>query len=265
MLSREASLLSRSSKNPHRKVGVFVFAYLLYTADMKSTKYYLGAGIALAALLAAGLYTLGGREEAPAPGSATSTPATASSTSVTAGGVTLTADGGKVELVPIESAKAPSLLGEIYVAGDIPAEVQAQLRANLVEIIARLKKDPKDLGLWIDLGNNRRIAKDYTGAVEAWSYVAEAAPDNYVAFNNLGDLYMSVLKDYPKAEANFKRAIVIKSDVGDLYRSLYMLYLYYYKTDTSAARETLELGIKNNPGNQDLKDLLSEYNKTHVQ
>lgn len=237
---------------------------------MKETRYYAGAGLALALLLLAGFYVLRGREEgSPAGGSATTTAAAASSTAPGVGNVTVMPDGSKVELISTEvdaqPPKAPSLTGEIYVASDIPAEVQAQLRANIVEIISRLTKNPKDLGLWLDLGNNRRIAKDYTGALDAWGYVAQAAPGDYVAFNNLGDLYMSVLKNYPKAEENYKRAIAIRPDVSDLYRSLYTLYLYYYKTDTSAARDILALGIKNNPSDQGLKALLEEYNKTHVQ
>lgn len=232
---------------------------------MKETRYYMGAGLALALLLLAGFYVLQGREGVPAAGLATSTPATSTTPGV--GNVTVMPDGSKVELIStkVQPPKAPSLAGEIYVAGDIPVEVQAQLRANIVEIVSRLTKNPKDLGLWLDLGNNRRIAKDYTGALEAWGYVAQVAPDNYVAFNNLGDLYMSVLKNYPKAEENYKRAIALRPDVSDLYRSLYTLYLYYYKTDTSAARDILTLGIKNNPSDQGLKALLEEYNKTHVQ
>ncbi len=232
---------------------------------MKRKEYYLGAGVLVAVLLASGIYFIGwGAKVAHAPSTASSTLSGASST-LNINGVSVIAEGGTVEAVPVTEVATPSLSGAIYVASDIPEDVRVQLRNNLETLIKYLKNDPKNLGYWLDLGNNRRIAKDYTGAIEAWQYVAQVAPGDYVAFNNLGDLYLSVLKDYPKAEANLKQAVALKPDAVDVYRSLYMLYLYYYKTDTSAARDTLTFGIKNNPGNQDLKDLLSEYNKTHVQ
>lgn len=233
---------------------------------MQKTLVYFGIGLAGAVLLAGIFIFWQGIIPIPfLPTNNNATSTTASTTSTTIGDVSFMGANGNVELVSIGDVAVPSLDGEIKIASDIPESVRKQLRTNEEILIQKIKKDPLQLDLWIELGNNRRIAKDYDGAIEAWNYVSKVSPTDYVAFNNLGNIYMSILKDYPKAEVNFKQAIAVRADIVDVYRNLFDLYCYYYKTDTNAARSILELGIKNNPKDTDLKSLLEEYNKTHVQ
>jgi tetratricopeptide (TPR) repeat protein len=119
-------------------------------------------------------------------------------------------------------------------------------------MVAQLKQDPSQLKLWLTLGSYRKMAGDYEGARDAWEYVAAAAPSSFVAFNNLGDLYMNFLKNYPKAELNYRKVIAVRPDYIDTYRNLYTLYHYLYKTNTTAAADILKEGLKNNPNNPDL-------------
>ena len=81
---------------------------------------------------------------------------------------------------------------------------------------------------------------------------------NYIAYGDLGDLYMNFDVNYPKAEANYKAAIAIKPTVIDYYRDLYTLYTSFYKTGTSAAADIVALGLKNNPNNPDLLQLQAQ-------
>ena len=84
-------------------------------------------------------------------------------------------------------------------------------------------------------------------------YVSKLYPTSSVPFDNLGSLYLDFIKEYRKAEENFKQAI--ENDAHDItaYQQLFSLYtLYGYKSDTSAAAELVAQGLKDNPNNQTL-------------
>ena len=82
--------------------------------------------------------------------------------------------------------------------------------------------------------------------------MTKASPTNPVAFQDLGDLYQTYKVNYPKAETNYLLAVSLQPTNIDLYRKLYTLYKYQYKTDTTAAADILVQGLKANPNNPDL-------------
>ena len=125
-------------------------------------------------------------------------------------------------------------------------------------LTATLAKDPTDLSAWLSLGALHKISGNYNAAQRIWEFVAATNPKDYVAFNNLGDLHMNFLKNYPKAEQNFRTVIALSPSYIDSYRNLYTLYRYLYKTNTSAAADILTEGLKNNPDNPDLLQLQIE-------
>lgn len=194
---------------------------------------------------------------------ATTTDQTGSSTLITSdlgNGITATGP-GKIELVPIdEGTPPPSLTGELVFASTLSPEVKAALQAKEDSLIAELKRTPNRLDLWLQLGLYRKMAGDYIGAKEAWEYVSKTGAPNitYIAYGNLGSLYLDVLKDYPKAEANYKAAIAINPTFIDYYRNLYVLYSSLYKTNTRAARDIIDAGLKANPNHPDLLKLKAE-------
>jgi tetratricopeptide (TPR) repeat protein len=175
-------------------------------------------------------------------------------------GITATGP-GKVELVPIENGTPPpSLESGIKINVTLEPAVEAAVRAKETALIADLKKTPTRLDLWLQLGVYRKIGGDYAGAEEAWMYVSKVGNSeiNYIAYGNLGNLYMDFLKDYAKAEANYKAAIAIKPTVIEYYRQLYVLYTSFYKTNTRAAKDIIDAGLKANPNNPDLLTLKAE-------
>jgi tetratricopeptide (TPR) repeat protein len=224
---------------------------------MSSTKQYFAAGVLLAAIIiAAFLYW-----QRPSFVVSLFSPQNSASSTINLGnGITVPTNGEGVQVLPIEnpSAKAPSLDGAIVVSSSLDPDVAKIVRTNLESLTAQLKDNPEQLRLWIQLGGYRKMGGDYAGARDAWEYVAAAAPSNFIAFNNLGDLYMNFLKDYPKAEQNYKQLIVLRPDYIDGYRNLYTLYHYLYRTDTTAAADILQEGLKNNPGNKDLLGLQAQ-------
>lgn len=187
------------------------------------------------------------------------------SSSVTGTGIQATGD-YMLEQIPIEkgntiTAKVPDLNRQITFRGDISPEVKKILTDNTKRLIDLLKSDSSRFDAWLDLGSYRKQSGDYEGAWEAWEYAAILAPESYVPWNNLGDLYANYLKDYPKAEENFKKAVSLKSDYINGYRALYELYRYSYTEKTNLAPQILKDGLVKNHKSTDLMILLAQYYK----
>lgn len=164
------------------------------------------------------------------------------------------------EIVDIEP---PSLDRPVIISDSFDAEAQIILTNNIEELTEQLRASPDRVDLWLNLGVYRKIAGDYEGAIEAWEYVAETGPDsvNYVAYRNIGDVYINFLKDYEVAEVNLRRVISLNPSILDSYRMLSDLYRYSYKTDTDLAEQILLEGLGNNPESIDLMTSIAKYYK----
>lgn len=167
--------------------------------------------------------------------------------------------------IPVENpavgVKAPALNRQVVFKGDISLEAKSILANNIARLTASLKGDTTRFGDWLELGIQYKIAGDYEGAKEAWEYASALSPNNYVSFSNLGDLYTNYLKNYPKAEENFKISIKNKSDYIGGYRALHELYRYSYKEKANLAPQILKEGLSKNPKSTDLMVLLAQYYK----
>ncbi len=141
---------------------------------------------------------------------------------------------------------------------DIASNIRADLNNNLAQVQAKITANPLDLDAWESLGAIYKVGGDYPHAITAWTYITEVSPSSPEPYFDLGDLYMNFLKDYPKAEANYKKVIALRPHTIAAYQNLYTLYRSLYKTNTSAASDILVEGLKNNPGNQQLLDLQAE-------
>lgn len=228
---------------------------------MQNTYSWLGLGVAIAILLVGGIFLINKKGGGVGTVS-TSTPSTASTTTTDLGnGITYTGT-GTIEAVPDNGVQPPALSGTIVIASNtsLSPEAQTVLRNDETALIAQIKKAPTRVDLWLKLGVYRKMAGDYAGAIVAWNYVAAAAPSsaNYVAYADLGDLYMNFQVDYPKAETNYKAAIAIKPSVIDYYKDLFTLYTSFYKTNQGLANAIVAQGLKANPGNADLLQLQSQ-------
>lgn len=181
-------------------------------------------------------------------------------------GIEMTGD-GKVEIVPISEIKlppAPALVRSTDFSNTLSPEAKKITLSHLENDVAAIKKDPKEVISWIDLGIQRKQLGDLEGARDAWEYVKALDPNNIVPRNNLGDLYHFYLKDYKKSEENWKRTIALKPDYAQGYRGLYELYLYSMKEKSGEIPVILKQGIAKNPGATDLQAMLAEYEKSLV-
>lgn len=212
-------------------MGVFVIFGIVGEMNPLLRNLLIGTGIAV--LLGAGFYIYSSRNAAPAS----------------------------------VAAKQPSLERPYEITIEMPEDAKTTLRANVVKLHDMLQADPQNYDAWLDLATHYKIAGDFEGAEEVWNYLLVAGPSTmkYILLGNLGNLYLYFKKDYPKAEEYYLQALAIAPDEISFYADMYRMYAYAYKTDTTAARDILEKGIKINPENTDLKGLLEEYNKTHGQ
>lgn len=168
-----------------------------------------------------------------------------------------------LEQVSIEKTKipVPNLNRPLTFSSNLSPEVKKIITDGIKRLADILKSDSARFDVWLDLGSYRKQSGDYEGAWEAWEYAAVLAPESYVPWNNLGDLYGSYLKNYPKAEENFKKAITLKQDYIGGYRSLYELYRYSYKEKSNLADDILLEGLSRNPKSTDIMILLAQYYK----
>lgn len=175
---------------------------------------------------------------------------------------------GTVKVLPLDNQKlppAPSLDRTVPPLKTLLPEIVSAIEKQMTASVATLKKDPKRIDAWIDLGVERKQLGDYEGARDAWEYAKALGPNtNIVPWNNLGDLYHFYLKDYVKSEENWKKVIALKPDYIQGYRGLFELYTYSYKEKASQIPVFLKAGIAKNPTSTDLKQMLADYEKSLV-
>jgi len=70
-----------------------------------------------------------------------------------------------------------------------------------------IKENPEYFNGMIQLGTLKKAIGDFEGARDIWEYASLKRPQNSVSFVNLGELYWRYLRQYDKAEMNFKTSI----------------------------------------------------------
>ncbi len=167
-------------------------------------------------------------------------------------------EGATIEPVLVPSVPLPDYKKAIVFSGGETQEFKDIMTERINKNIADLDENSGSFDAWLDLGINRKMINDFDGAIEIWEYIGAIRPNNIVTFNNLGNIYHYELKDYVKAEENFLQAIKNDTSYIPSYINLYDLYRFSYKTDTDSATKILEEGLKNNPDNQELQQLLNK-------
>ena len=170
---------------------------------------------------------------------------------------------GKTPAQDVKSSPAAFDFGKpIVFSASISPEVRSALNANLTSAQATLRQKPTDFSALVQIGNLHHMGGDDKEAERIYLYVASIYPSSTVPFDNLGSLYLDFLKNYAKAEANFKRAIEINPHDISAYQQLFSLYTTYgYRKDTKTAADLTAQGLKDNPDNQTLLQLKAQLEK----
>ncbi len=159
---------------------------------------------------------------------------------------------------PLASVPKMPDFSKIAISSSIAPADRNKLIAEIRDTITAIKQSPDYVQEWLQLGILRKAAGDYEGAAEIWKYVTLIRPDDYIAFNNLGDLYKYYLKNYSQAEKYWLRSVALKTDFVQGYQELSDLYRYNLKKPDSAVSILIE-GINKNPKITDLPMYLATY------
>ena len=172
---------------------------------------------------------------------------------------------GTTNLIPLQANtyyKQPTYPKQLVFKGTYSASDKKAMQDAYNLAQSYIAKDKYDFNAWISVGTMNLMSGNYTVAETVWQFASQQWPTNHASHNNLGDLYMNYLKDYPKAEKEWLAAIVNKSDDPGPYRNLFSLYTdTSYKPSNTAAEVILKKGIVANPANFELQYLLAEYYK----
>ena len=213
--------------------------------EKNNKPYYLVVGVLVAVAVVAGLIYLTNAPQTPG----TKTPEDRPLGNIIEG------NGTVVE----ETVLTPDFTRPLAFADTVDAEVRTFLQGKFDGLQETLKGNSTDFNAWVALGTLRKTAGDYAGAAEDWDYIARLYPNSTIPFDNLGDLYMNFIKNYPQAEANFKASLVFNPGNIHAYQQLFALYTTYgYKTDTTAAADLVAAGLAKNPGNATLLQMQQE-------
>lgn len=154
---------------------------------------------------------------------------------------------------------APNLARPVSAMIPLSSSVEEDAKKNIALLADALRKNPDDYTAWLGLGLFRKVLGDYNGAEEIWLYVTLRWATDFVAYNNLGNLYHAELRDFPKADEYFLKAASLRPDFIQTYFNLYDLYRYSYKGQETRAPGALLQGLEKNPANLNLMLALARY------
>ncbi len=161
--------------------------------------------------------------------------------------------------VPDSTLQVPNLDRPIIPLIPLSSLSEDEAKRNISSLKERLRQDQDDYASWIGLGIYRKTLGDYRGAEEVWKYVTVRWPTDYVAFNNLGNLYHEQLRDFQKAEENYRKAADLQPLFVQTYSNLHNLYRYSFVEKKDKAAEPLLLGLERNPTSINLMISLGRY------
>lgn len=171
------------------------------------------------------------------------------------------------EVIPTREKSADELLRSAAMRiVDSPITVKIDLSESARQLAVRKIKEVSDMiranydyaNQWYDLGAYRKMIGDYIGADDAWSFVSRIRPNDFIALNNLGNLYYD-LKNYLKAEQYFLASIDKNPKNVDAYIQLTAIYTYNDPAKTSLIEPLLLRGIAANPTETNLMIALGKY------
>lgn len=134
----------------------------------------------------------------------------------------------------------------ITVNAVVPEKILADMKQQITDITASIKKNYDNLEPWLRLGALRKGLDDFKGAAEAWEFAGVLRPSNAVSFQNLWYLHANFLVDYPKSEREYIQALKNDPTMVDAYLNLVDLYLYHLTEFKSAIPDLLKSGIAAN-------------------
>lgn len=141
----------------------------------------------------------------------------------------------------------------------VPADYLEKYKQELANFKKTLTENPGNAEAWARVGALKKFFNNYLGARDAWEYAKIVNPKFSIPYYNLGGLYAGYLRDNPKAEENYFKAIEIDPSLDYLYLGLADFYKVFYPEKADQAVEVIRLGLKEFPDNESLLKALKHY------
>lgn len=144
-----------------------------------------------------------------------------------------------------------------------PAAAVEQNKSRLEELAQKLQENPANLDMWMAVAEFKKFFNNYNGAAAALEYAATIEPQNPLIYYNLANLYGLYLKDYPKAEENYLKAIDGGAAVAYPFLGLAEFYRDFYTAKYNLIDDVLLEGLdKGIPGDPNMILQLAYYYKS---
>ncbi len=143
----------------------------------------------------------------------------------------------------------PSLT-RAFPQGNMPADEYKIFLSKHDKAIAAIKANPAFMENYLTLGTLYKQIGDYEGARMYFTYVATVSPQNLAAHWDLGTLNENYLKDYAKAESEFRTAIALEPAYISAYIELATMFVNINAKDK--AKTILAQGLVKNPTSIDI-------------
>jgi len=136
-------------------------------------------------------------------------------------------------------------------------------RYNIYKLQGFISNDLNNPNLLVELGVNYYIVRDFDKAEEAYKKATNLNPDDFMAWNNLGNIYRDLV-NFQLAHNAYKKSLEINSNYIPAYLNLVNLYAIWPEDeegDNMRARisPTLERALELNPENETLQETLKAY------
>lgn len=150
---------------------------------------------------------------------------------------------------------------EKIVRTDIPEEKLKDYRDRMASARANHTSPDEDIDFnaYMSAASVKKGVGDYEGARDIWEYVNSVRPKNSISFGNLGDLYANFLKNLPKSESNYLRAIENDPTDPGYARGLLELYEYQMQSKLGFSEDLFKGAAEKNPDKADFSLLLAHY------
>lgn len=161
-----------------------------------------------------------------------------------------------VPTIPVPDLTNKPVFGPFAVS---PGKENGALK--IAELQGKLRQDSSNFENWIELGLTFSAVGDHKAAIPAYTYAAALRPKSSLPHANVAYVYGWHLKEFAKAEAEYKKALEINPGEWYINQQLFDFYRFVME-DKAKARAFGEAQAKAIPALAlDLKVLLAELDR----
>lgn len=136
-------------------------------------------------------------------------------------------------------------------------------RYNISKLQKIISNQPNNPDVLVELGVNYYVVQNFNKAIEAYTQATNLNPDDFMAWNNLGNVHRDLV-DFWLARDAYKKALEINFNYIPAYLNLINLYIIWPEDEEGDKMRkeilpTLKKALELNPENGTLQATLKSY------